>query len=86
LPENGNSQHLKSHAALKISDDGQSPKREDSHLTSVVLCSLFRISLPLKMGLIGCPETLVSKLPLSGVLYLRRAEISYDGFVMQALV
>jgi hypothetical protein len=32
-------------------------------LTSVVLCSLFWISSPLKMGLMGCPKTLVRNYP-----------------------
>jgi len=50
-------------------------------LTSLVLCSLFWISQPLKEGLIGCPKTNYH----STLQYLTSAQTSLD-FVMQTLV
>jgi len=54
-------------------------------LTSVMLCSLFWISWPLKMGLIGCPE-MCREFPVHTVQYLTRMQLSHDDLVMQALV
>ena len=44
---------------FKILDDGQSP-RKNCQLTSVMLCSVFWISCPLKTGPTGCPKISVS--------------------------
>lgn len=58
----------------------KSQKRKLHQLTSVTLCSLFWISWPLKMGLIGFPEMLV------GNSQSTLCSISHDDLVMQVLV
>jgi len=58
----------------------KSQKRRLCQLISVTLCSLFWISWPLKMRLIGCPEMLV------GNSQSTLCNTSYEDLVMQALV
>jgi len=59
LPKIRNSRLLKHRVSLRKRGDGQSPKKEDCQWSSVVLCSLFWILWPLKMGPICRPATMV---------------------------
>ena len=63
----------------------KSQKRRYFQLTSVMLCSLFLVSGPLKIELTVSSETSVRN-DHSMLHYIRRAEISHDIVAMQALV
>jgi hypothetical protein len=88
LPKIRNSQLLKHHISLKT-DDGQSKKKKKKKTVSVKFSrDLFSLLdfMNLEDGTDRSSRNIGKELPLNTTQYLRKAEISQDDSLMEALV